>query len=125
MLFQILFSLLIMLPLLGTMSVVLQCLKIELTRKSMADNNIHTFKLMGYSILAATGLYIAMFLLGLIWIPDFDLPRTIKVVSFCLAVPYLFSVLGISYTVKNVTEFGGSTPKIVNHISESVQGDKD
>ena len=120
MLFQILFSLLIMLPLLGTMSVVLQCLKIEFTQKSMADKKIHTLKLMGYSLLAATGLYIAMFLLGLIWIPDFDLPGTIKAVSFCLAVPYLFGVLGISYTVKNVTELGGASSKIVNHISENI-----
>jgi hypothetical protein len=108
-----------MLPLLGTMSVVLQCLKNELTRKSMAGKKSHTLKLMGYSMLAATGLYIALFLLGLIWIPDFDLPHAIKLVSFCLAVPYLFSVLCISFTVKNVTEFGGSSSKIVNHISES------
>lgn len=119
MLFQILFSLLFLLPLLGTMSVVLQCLKFELTKKNMADKKIHTLKLMGYSMLAATGLYIGLLLLGLIWIPDFDLPYAIKLVSFCLAVPYLLSVLGISFAVKNVAGFGGSSSKIVNHISEN------
>ncbi|MGD8833703.1 MAG: hypothetical protein PVJ19_02150 [Desulfobacteraceae bacterium] len=119
MLFQILFSLLFLLPLLGTMSVVLQCLKFELTKKNMADKKIHTLKLIGYLMLAATGLYIGLLLLGLIWIPDFDLPHAIKLVSFCLAVPYLFCVIGISFAVNNVAGFEGSSSKIVNHISEN------
>ncbi len=118
MLFQILFSLLFLLPLMGTLSVVLRCLNIELSRKNASHYISHILKIMGYSALTATGIYIGMFLLGLTWIADFDLPDAVKLFSLGLAAPYLLSVIGISFAMKNATGSGVPPVEMATHISE-------
>ena len=120
MLLQIFFSILFLLPLLGTLSVVLRCLNVELARKNTRHYITHILKIMGYSALAATGIYIGMFLLGLVWIADFDLPNEVKLFSFCLAVPYLLSVIAISFAMKNASESGVPSVKIASQISDHI-----
>lgn len=120
MLFQIIFSVLFLLPLIGTLSVLVQAMKSELSKKNAEDQQVSKPKVIGYSVLTAIGLYFALFLLGLIWIPGFDFPYAIKVFSFCLTAPYLFGVIGISFALKKVTEAGSSPSKMVSSITDSI-----
>ena len=120
MLIQIILSLLFILPLFGSMSVLFKAVAGELKKKNIEDQNVSTVKIIGFSVLSAIGFYIALFLIWLIWIPNFDLPYSLKIVSYCLAAPYLLGVIGISVALKKATEFGASPSKMANAVSDSV-----
>jgi Na+/H+ antiporter NhaA len=120
MLIQIILSLLFILPLFGSMSVLFKAVAGELKKKNIEDQKVSTVKIIGFSVLSAIGFYIALFLIWLIWIPNFDLPYSLKIVSYCLAAPYLLGVIGISVALKKATEFGASPSKMANAVSDSV-----
>lgn len=120
MLFQIIFSLLFILPLFGSMSVLFKGITGEFKKKNTEDKKVSTAKIIGFSILLAIGLYIALFLIWLIWIPSFDLPYSLKIVSYCLAAPYLLGVIGVSFALKKATEFGASPSKMASSVSDSL-----
>lgn len=120
MLFQIIFSLLFILPLFGSLGVVIKGMNSELNKRNAEDQKVSTLKVIGYSIFSIIGVYIALFLIWLIWIPNFELPNLLKLFSYCLAAPYLLGVIGISFALKKVTEFGGSPAKITKSVSDGI-----
>lgn len=120
MLFQIIFSVLFLLPLFGTLSVLIQAMKSESSKNNVEDQQVSKPKVIGYSVLTAIGFYIALFFLGLIWISGFDLPYAVKVFSFLLTVLYLFGVISISFALKKVTGAGSSPAKKIVTITDSI-----
>ncbi len=121
MLFKIIFSLLFILPIFGSMSVVIKAIKNELNKKNDPDKQFNIGKLIGMICVSLIGIYIGLFLVWFIWLPNIQLPFYIKLFSFFLAAPYLFGVIGFSYAMKKVTEAGGSSAKAATHISESIE----
>ncbi len=121
MFFKALFSLLFILPLIGSISVLVKGIRNELTKSKTDGQEASTPKLIGYSILTLIGLYITFFLIWLIWIPGLELPYGLKLFSYCLAAPYLIGVIGISYALSKATEVGASPSKMVNSVSKGIK----
>jgi ABC-type multidrug transport system permease subunit len=121
MMFKILFSLLFILPLVGSLSVLIKGIRNEFNKFKVSGQKASTAKLIGYSILSLIGLYITIFLVCMIWLTGFDLPYGLKLFSYCLAAPYLFGVIGIGYALSKAAEVGASPTKMANSVSNGIK----
>lgn len=117
MVLKLILSLLFILPLVGSLSVLLKGIKKEFDKSKIHDLKPSKAKLIGYFLLSIIGFYIALFLVWFLWIPGIDLPFWVKLVSWFLAAPYLLGILGVSYALKMATETGGSPSKMANAVA--------
>ena len=121
MILKLILSLLFILPLIGSISVLLKGIKTELGKSKVTELKPSKAKLIGFFLLSIIGPYIALFLVWFLWIPGINLPFSVKLVSWILAAPYLLGVLGVSYALKMATETGGSPSKMANAVSDGLK----
>ena len=118
---KLLLSILFLIPLLGSMSVLIKLIIQEFKRKKETEFKINKLKVAGILIFAFIGLYIGLFIIWYIWFPYIQLPLFVKIFSLFLTAPYILGVIGMGIAVGKSTEFGGSSTKMTSHVSESIK----
>lgn len=118
---QIFLSLVFILPIFGSMSVVVGAIRAELIKKASGVGEFNALKLVGLIFLLLVGLYVGLFLVWFIWLPSIEIPFYLKLFSFIVVAPYLFGVIGFGLAMQKATEAGGSPSKIASHISDSIE----
>lgn len=122
---QIFFSLVFILPIFGSMSVIVRAIRAELNKKATGVGEFSALKLVGMIFLLLVGLYVGLFLVWFIWLPSMEIPFYLKLFSFLVAAPYLFGVIGFGLAMQKATEAGGSPSKMASHITDSIEQTRD
>ncbi len=121
MIIKFMVSTVFLLLLFETAGVLIKSIKRELEKNLELGSRVDGLKVTGLCLLILAGLYVDFFLIWLIWIPEFQPHLYAKAATFFLAVSYIIGVMGMRFSMKKASEFGGLASRMPSRTSSRME----